>query len=57
MCLDEACCDVAQNEAFAIPLEDRVWHYGCADVGDNEDELEDGAQSHARGGVALAPVV
>jgi hypothetical protein len=49
--LDEARCDVAQSEAFAIPPVDRVRHDGGADVGDDEDELEDSAQSHARGGV------
>ena len=51
MALDEARCDVAQGEAFAIPPEDRVRHYGGADVGDDQDEFEDSAQSHARGGV------
>src|SRR5690348_3161443 len=32
-------------------LEYRVRHYRGADVGDDEDELEDRAQSDARGGV------
>ena len=36
---------------FAIPPEERVRHYGCADVGDDQDELEDSAQGHARGGI------
>ena len=31
--LDEARCDVAQSEAFAVPPVDRVRHYGGADVG------------------------
>jgi hypothetical protein len=37
--LDEARCDIAQSEDFAVSLVDRVRHYGCADVSDDEDEL------------------
>ena len=55
--LDEACCHVAQSRAFTLPSEDRVRHDGGADVGNDQDELEDRAQSHARGwGSALTPV-
>ena len=41
-----------RSETFAIPPEERVRHYGGADVGDDEDELEDSAQSHTHGGVS-----
>jgi hypothetical protein len=49
--LDEARCDVAQSEAFAIPPEERVRHHGGAELGDDQDDFEESAQSHARGGV------
>jgi hypothetical protein len=41
---------MAESEPFALPLEDREEHDGGADVGDDEEDLEQRARDHARVG-------
>jgi hypothetical protein len=42
---------------FALPLEDREEHDGGADVGDDEEDLEQRARGHARVGAGTDDVV
>src|SRR5215216_7602266 len=39
--------DIAENEDFVLPPEDREQHDGGADVGDYEDQLQERAKGHA----------
>ena len=45
--LDEPGGDVAEGERFVLPLEDGEQHHGGADVGDDEQDLEERAQGNA----------
>src|SRR5215212_4243463 len=44
---DDSSRDVAEHEDFVLPPENRVKHDGGADVGDNEDELQERSKDHA----------
>jgi hypothetical protein len=44
--------DVAQRTDLALPLEDREQHDGRADVREDRDELQEGAERHPRLGAA-----
>src|SRR4028118_1238332 len=44
--------DVAEDEDFVLPLEDRVKHDGGAYVGDDEDQLQERSKGHAVVGAA-----
>jgi hypothetical protein len=48
--------DVAENEDFVLPLEDRVQHDGGADVGDDEQQLQERSKGHAGVGAATEDV-
>jgi hypothetical protein len=37
---NETSCDIAERERFVLPLEDGEQHDGGADVGDDEEDLE-----------------
>jgi hypothetical protein len=52
---NESGCDIAESERFVLPLEDREQHDGGADVGDDQEDLEQRAQRHAR--AAPAPTM
>ena len=39
--------DIAERERFVLPLEDGEQRHGGADVGDDEEDLEERAQGHA----------
>ena len=45
--LEDAGGDKAEGEDFVLPLEDREQRDGGADVGDDEEQLQEGSQEHA----------
>src|ERR671920_1682562 len=55
--LDDASRDIAQSEDFVNSLEDREQHDGVADVGDDEDHLQERTPLHAGGAAATEDVV
>src|SRR5829696_503181 len=48
--------DVAEDEDFVLPLEDRIKHDGGANVGDDEDQLQESAKGHAGVGAGTQDV-
>ena len=46
--LDEASDDVAEGDGFVLLLEQREQHDGAAHVGDDEQQLEERTDEHAR---------
>ena len=44
---DDASGDVAEREGLVLPLEQREQHDGAADVGEDEDQLEERPHEHA----------
>ena len=54
---NDTSCDVSESEAFVLPLEDREQHDGRADIRDDEDELADRSQAHARVAASTDDVV
>ena len=53
---DDTSRDVAKGEDFVHPLDDGIEHDGGADVGDDEDQLQERAQGHAVVGAATDDV-
>ena len=49
--------DVAEGEALVLPLEDREQHDGGADVGDDDDHLEERSEGDAAVGAGADDVV
>ena len=46
----------AEGEDFVLPLEDREQRQGGADVGDDEEQLQEGSQQHAGVGASTGDV-
>ena len=53
---DEAGRDKAEGEDFVLPLEDRKQREGGADVGDDEEHLQERSQQHAGVGAGTGDV-
>src|SRR5215211_8867502 len=53
---DDTSRNIAESENFVYPLEDREQHDGGADVGYDEDQLQERAQRHTRVGASTDDV-